>query len=391
MTASVTRSLSLLAAATAALTLSLGGCAASDVSAFTPHHPRGGQEEASRASLRLEPVWQFVVNEQGIAGFKPAEPFGLAAAREGIIAIAASSGILHGIDATSGIERWRIDLGEMPSTPPTAHGEYFYLGVSDGRLLSIHARTGEIRWSAKMNHIVHGQPTVHQGVVYAQTSEEAVVAVRVDSGETLWTYRHPRIAELEIHGGGRPVVIDGDVYVGFSSGALYRLDAQGKMVWFTDLSNSQYRMVDVDGAPIKYDNLIIAASYSGGLSAVHQDTGSLQWTIDKTGFHTPVVVDDKIIATAGGIIYWIDPISGRIQQELEMLRPGLTAPLRFSDYTFAIGDADRGVTLVDIDGTVLHALFETTYGISGQMARHGDMLFFVTNRGMAYGVRASRM
>lgn len=387
MTAPVTRVLALAAAA--ALTVSIGGCLSPDVAAFSPHHPRGGQEEASRASLRLEPVWQFVVNEQGIAGFKPAEPYGLAAAHNGIVAIAATSGILHGVEASSGVEQWRIDLGEMPGTPPTAHGEHFYLGVSDGRLLSIHARTGELRWTATMNHIVHGQPTVHNGVVYIQTSEEAVVAVREDNGETLWTYRNPRIAELEIHGGGRPVIIDGDVYVGFSSGALYRLDAQGKMVWFTDLSNNEYRMVDVDGAPIKYENLIIAASYAGGLSAVNQATGTVQWTIDKTGFHTPIVVDDMLIATAGQTIYWIDPISGRIRQELEMLRPGLTAPLRFSDGTFAIGDADRGVTLVDVDGTKLHALFETTYGISGQMARHGDMLFFVTSRGTAYGVRAS--
>lgn len=367
------------------LALSLTGCAGSP--AFTPHHTPG--PERSAVQVRVDPIWQFSVNELGIAGFKPIEPFGVGVSRSGTVVVAAFSGVIHGLDGSSGVERWNLDLKEMPSTPPTVVGDRVYLGVSDGRLLALDARTGGVIWTTKLSHIVHGQPTVHDGVLYALTSEEAVVAVQESTGELLWTYRHPRVAELEIQGGGRPAVFDNAIYIGFSDGGLYRLNLAGKLVWNTDLSQGHRRMVDVDSTPVRYGNLIIAASHSGGLSAVHEETGRIQWTLDRSGIENPLLVGEKlIVTTSSGSVLWLNPETGRIQQELEMARGGLTSPMHFTEHTFVIGDADRGAIVLDLDEPKLHALFEPTVGISGQMAQRHDMLYVVTNRGMVYGLRA---
>lgn len=342
------------------------------------------------ASVRIEPVWQYSVNEEGDAGFRPVEPSGIAVARGGVVVVAAYSGLVFGLDAVAGTKRWSMDLGEPPATPPTIDGDAVYIGVADGRVVSFSAATGAQRWSATLKHAVHGQPTVANGVVYVLTAEEAVVAINEANGEVLWTFRHPRTAELEIRGGARPTLLDGHVYIGFSDGSFYKLGLDGKLVWASDLSRNQRRMVDVDGTPVAYGNLIITSSHTGGMSGVNRDTGRIQWTVERTGFTSPLLIEDTLIAsTANGSIFWIDPLTGRELRELVLERPGLTSPLHFTENTFVVTDTVRGAFVLDVREPRIHAVFEPAVGISAQSDFYQDRLFVLTNRGMVYGLKAT--
>lgn len=370
-----------------ALSSSLAACGAQQGNFFAnaakPSAEQGG-------TVRIEPVWQFAVRERGDADFRPVEPSGIAVARSGVVVVAAFSGLVFGLDQVSGQQRWSIDLQEPPGTPPTAVGDTVFLGVADGRVVSLSAINGEERWSTKLSHIVHGQPTVADGVVYVMTAEEAVVALSESTGEVLWTYRHPRTAELEIRGGARPTLIDDHLYIGFSDGSFYKLTLEGKLVWASDLSRNHRRMVDVDSTPVAYGNLIIAASHTGGMSAVHRDNGRIQWTVERTGFTSPLLVEDTLIAsTASGSIFWIDPLTGRELQELVLERPGLTSPMRFTENTFVVTDIARGVFVLDTRKPGIHAVFEPAVGISAQSDFYQDMLFVLTNRGTVYGLKAT--
>lgn len=373
-----------------AMCAALSGCANQQTPAFSPYN--GEKTDESPQRLRLNPVWQHEVNPKGIAGFKPVEPFGIATTTQGVAKIATFSGKLHGVDARSGSYLWTADLKESPGSPPTTYDNTVYIGVSDGRILALDSQSGEEVWSQKLDRIVHGQPTLHDGVLYVITSEEALVAFDAHTGERLWTHRHPRLAELEIHGGGRPAVIDRSIYIGFSDGSLERVSRAGDRVWKADLSNGRRRMVDVDSPAIEYEDTVIAVSHSGGVHAVDKETGAITWTVEQQGVQTPILVDDTLIlTTTGGRVFWVHADSGRIFRELKLERPGLNAPLRFTEDTFAVADADRGVFLIGISDGRLEALFESTVGISSQMALWEDMLFVLTNRGMAYGLKAGQL
>lgn len=367
----------------------ISSCSNPQAPAFSPYN--GANMEQPPQRLRLTPTWQHEVNPRGIAGFKPVEPFGIAATTRGIAVIATFSGKLHGVETHSGAYLWTLDLKESPGSPPTAYRDNIYIGVTDGRILALNSQTGDEIWSHTLDQIVHGQPTVHDGVLYVVTSEEALVAFDAHSGEKLWTHRHPRLAELEIQGGGRPAVIDHSVYIGFSDGSLERVSLAGERVWSSDLSNGRRRMVDVDSPAVEYEDTVIAVSHSGGVHAVDKETGAILWTLEQQGVQTPILVDDTLIlTTTNGHIFWVHADSGRIFQELKLNQPGLTAPLHFTEDTFAVADSARGVFLVGISDGRLEALFESTVGISGQMAMWEDMLFVLTNRGMAYGLKAGR-
>lgn len=385
----MTRAIRLRSLASLALCATLAGCAQSPYPAFGPYN--SSTAETSPKRLRIDPVWQFEVNPKGIAGFKPVEPYGVVTTTTGVLAIATFSGKFHGVDARSGSLLWTIDLDESPGSPPSAYHDLLYIGVSDGRILAVNAKDGKERWSTTLDHIIHGKPTVHAGVLYVMTSEEALVALDAHTGDKLWTHRHPRMAELEIHGGGQPTITDHNIYVGFADGTLHNISLQGDRVWSADLSRSRRRMIDVDSPPVEYGDTVIAVSHSGGVHAVNKDTGTIEWSLDQQGVRTPLLVDDTLIlTTTGGRILWVHAASGRIYKELKLDRPGLTPAMQFTDDTFAVADADRGVFLIGIEDNQLEALFETTIGVSGPMAIYDDMLFVVTNRGMAYGLKARR-
>lgn len=376
-------------AALSALCSVVAACGAAQVespSALSSPSVRSAESQ----DLRLEPIWRATVNPRGDSMYRAEEPAGLAASRSGVVIAAAQSGTVHGFDAWSGDQRWAFELDEIPTTAPSVANDSVYLGVADGRVVSLDVANGNERWSTNLQGIVHGQPAIDAGTVYVLTSEEALVAINDADGSVRWTYRHPRIADLEIKGGCRPSVIDGNVYVGFSDGSLYRVDSQGKAVWSTSLSRGQRRMVDVDSSPIAWNQYIIAGSHAGGLSAVHRDTGRIEWTLERTGTTTPILAHGTLITTtAQGSVLWVDPASGRILQELEMSRPGLTSPMRFTEDTFVISDASRGVFVLDVNAPKLHAAFEPSNGSSGQPAFFRDTLFILTNRGQVYGLRAS--
>lgn len=370
-------------------------CTAGVTSCQNSPYPAFGNEtdalsSESPARLRLAPVWQHEVNPDGIAGFKPVEPFGVEATKNGMVVVATFKGKVHGYEARTGHAEWSVDLEESPGSAPSSYDDMVYISVSDGRLIALDSKNGEERWSTKFDNIIHGKPTIHDGVLYVMTAEEALVALDAHTGEVFWTHRHPRLAELEILGGGQPRVIDRNIYVGFADGSLQRISRQGDQVWSADLSNGRRRMIDVDSAPIEYRDTVIAVSHSGGVHALDKETGAIEWTLDQQGVNSPILVDDTLIlTTTNGRIFWVRADSGRILKELKLARPGLTSPVRFSEETFAVADADRGVLLIGIEDNRLEALFETTVGISGQMSQWEDMLFFVTNRGMAYGLKAT--
>lgn len=345
-----------------------------------------------KIALRIDPVWQNNINTKGVQAYRPTEPYGVASTTGGMVVVAAFNGQLHAYQARSGNWGWTIDLKEKPGTPPTSYGDTIFIGMTDGRVLSINGHTGEENWATTLDNIVHGQPTVANDVVYVQTSEEAVVALHANTGDKMWTYRHPRIAEMELLGGGRPSVIDDMIYVGFSDGSLYKLNAQGHSVWNVDLSSGRRRMVDVDSPPLRYQSSVIAVSNNGGVFSVDQETGAIQWQLEERGVQTPMLMGDSLIcATTNGRILWVDPNTGKIQQELVLSTTGLTAPMRLTDTTFAVADSARGVLIIDGTDPFIHAIFNATVGISGPMAIYGDMVYALINRGKVYGLKLRKI
>ena len=78
-----------------------------------------------------------------------------------------------------------------------------------------------------------------------------------------------------MRGTSRPVVGDGQVYMGFADGHLVALDLEkGVALWDKQLSTSGgTQFLDVDTTPVLADGKLFVASYKDGVSCARREDG----------------------------------------------------------------------------------------------------------------------
>ncbi|MGH2501512.1 MAG: PQQ-binding-like beta-propeller repeat protein, partial [Ktedonobacterales bacterium] len=76
-------------------------------------------------------------------------------------------------------------------------------------------------------------PLVANGVIYVGTTSGTVYALRASDGSHLWQYKAPNPVT------SMPALLDGALYFGDDSGKLYALHASdGALAWAVSLDNS---------------------------------------------------------------------------------------------------------------------------------------------------------
>jgi outer membrane protein assembly factor BamB len=85
--------------------------------------------------------------------------------------------IFHAVDASTGEELWRFDVGDRVFSSPTVVGATVYVGTLSGQLLAIDKNTGQERWRYGLGEWIASSPTVADGVVYFGSDDGAVYAL----------------------------------------------------------------------------------------------------------------------------------------------------------------------------------------------------------------------
>ncbi len=174
---------------------------------------------------------------------------------------------VHAIDAATGQERWRHDVG------------------ADG-LFALDAATGEERWYfATVGPVYHSSPVVANGAVYVGSKDGNVYAVDARTGVEQWHVTTGKAVYAS------PAVVDGVVYIGSTDGFLYALDATtGEQRWRLETGVVQR------SAPAVVGDVVYVV---GGnlLWAVDTTTGGERWRVATGGN------GEGSPAVAGGTIY----------------------------------------------------------------------------------------
>jgi outer membrane protein assembly factor BamB len=271
-----------------------------------------------------ETVWEF-------------EPAGYAssalALADGTLYVGTWGKAFYAIDADSGAEEWRQDIGHrFGSSSPVVADDTVYVGtVGDGPLvvsgsedeeefeacafLALDAATGETEWHYREfdpKDNIKSSPTLAGGRVYFG-GENAVYALDAETGDEVWT-RH-----IATHPDASPAVVDGVVYYGAPTGGgsgppatLWALDAaSGDTVWTAGIDDVSLRT-----SPAVADGSVYVVASSrrvctsvggdgeaecsgvtrGRLFALDTASGDRQWTADiKTDTRSSPAVADGVI------------------------------------------------------------------------------------------------
>jgi outer membrane protein assembly factor BamB len=127
--------------------------------------------------------------------------------------------MLHALDAATGAEQWRIEVGNrinFTNSPAVANGLVYISTGADNALLAVDAATGEERWRTPTEQLMDS-PSVAADAVYVSAADGYIHAVDAVTGEECW--------RVMVNGfTSAPAIAGGMVYVhSWEDGNLYAI------------------------------------------------------------------------------------------------------------------------------------------------------------------------
>ncbi|HEY0711681.1 MAG TPA: PQQ-binding-like beta-propeller repeat protein [Polyangia bacterium] len=268
-----------------------------------------------------------------------------------------------------------------------------YLGTDDGFIYALDPAGGQIRWSYKTRGAVERRPELGGDAVYFSTTSDRVVALDPRTGKAVWQYEREAPEGFTIHGHAGPRLAQGFIYAGFSDGYLVSLNAgTGDVVWARSLASASEQYVDVDSTPaLLGPDLLLAASYSGGLYALATNSGDVRWRVNVEGASAVQVIDKHLFFAAprDGLTALTD--TGEVLWRQGLADAGDLSP------PFAVGSAlvfsgsRSGLFFVDRASGRLLEIFNPGRGMCAPatVAPDGQTLYILANSGSVYAVALS--
>ena len=242
----------------------------------------------------------------------------------------------------------QLSGGTFYQSKPTAADGNLVFGTPSGFLYSVDADSGEENWKFEMGGAISVGAAIADGKVYAgqQGSERFFYCLNAETGELVWKQTIP--------GGwvwGSAAVDEGLVYVPTVNGYAVCLDGKtGHIVWMYPTIKSVPAEPAIDG------DLVYFGSWSGSLYAFNKKTGDVVWK--NNGIHldsgTLIAKDGKIyLPSSRNIFTYFDAANGDLlndgnkNDEEKGVHSGFNASPAFTDgvafFTARVGSGLRGI------------------------------------------------
>jgi outer membrane protein assembly factor BamB len=290
---------------------------------------------------------------------------------DGTVFLQADDGLLYAISAETGTEEWRVPISDsatarLPLDDPSSRYDptsaavtvargLLTVGTRDGQILALDRANGALRWSFATADAVVAEPVIVDGTVYAASFDHHVYALDAEHGTLRW--QHDTGAPVA----STPAVADGLVIVGSRSYDLIGLDAgSGTMVW------RRYVWFSWIESSVAVRNGVgyVGSSDAQVVFAFDPRTGAAHWQSDVFGWAwgRPAASDERVyIATAGLVgytteqraaVFALDRLTGNPTWVFE---PGIVPPAGPFGFPGPVALSDDFVFAAGLDGR-LYAL-----------------------------------
>lgn len=305
------------------------------------------------------------------------------------VVVAGSDGTVAALDAASGRDLWRTNVGA-----PIAAG----VG-SDGALTAVITRVNDLValaagrevWRQKLGAQGFTAPFVGGGRVFVLAADRSVSAFDGQSGRKLWTQQRP----------GEPLVLRqagvilavGDTLVVGQAGRLAGLNpVNGSIRWEAPIAsprgtNDIERLVDLVGRVSRVADTVCARAFQTSVGCVDAVRGTVLWTKPANGFDG-VHGDERNVfgsESDGKLVAWRRDNGERAWVTDRLQYRGLTAPLAVGR-SVVVGDSTGLLHLLSReDGSLLTRLATDGSPIAAAPVIAGNTMIVVTRNGAIFG------
>ena len=345
-----------------------------------PEKPRPAPLAANPATVPVRVVWS---NAKALGE----EALDLKVDGSNVL-IATKAGRLVSLNAATGAENWRVDLGAGMTAGIGGDASRLAV-VTQGNALLVLEQGKEI-WRTKMQAMVLTAPLVAGGRVFVLAGDRAISAFDAASGQRLW--HQQRTGEPLILGQAGLLMAVGDTLVVGQGGRLVGLNPQnGSTRWDVAVAtvrgtNEVERLADIVAGSSRQGNAVCVRAFQAAVACVDAASGRLLWSRSANGF-TGLGGDSAVLAgtEADGRLRVWQRNSGEVQWSSENFRfRGLGAPVAWGQ-SMVFGDAEGFVHLLDLrDGRLLNRLATDGSAVAIAPLVVGTNLVLATQRGAVY-------
>jgi outer membrane protein assembly factor BamB len=309
----------------------------------------------------------------------------------GRVFVAGNAGTVVALDAATGKDVWRLNLGTPIAAGVGSDGQTAAVITGNNQLVAI--ADGREIWRVRLLARSFTAPLVAGQRVFVLTADRTVIAFDGKNGARLWSQNRP--AEPLVLGQTGALLAVGDTLVAGLSGRLVGLNPlNGAVRWETAVATSRgtnevERLVDIVGPVSRIGNSVCARAYTAAVGCVDAGRGTTVWTRAAHGV-TGVHGDDRLVfgsETDGRFQAW-QRSSGEPAWNIDRLKyRGLSAPLALGRVV-AVGDSTGLVHLISReDGSEMTRLTTDGSAILAAPVLAGDALVVQTRNGGVFAWR----
>ena len=264
-----------------------------------------------------------------------------------------SLGYISSVDLDTGKLVWSKDTQDVVSSGLDVNFKTISYGTLDGNLVAIDYENGNEIWRSPTSSESLSPPVNSGSHIIIQTIDGRVAGYELKTGKRDW-FHQTVLPSLTLRGTSRPFIDQGFIFTGFASGKIAMIYPDSGAirlelpVTLNEGKSELERIVDIDGRSIIVNNLLVAASYQGNLTAINLRDGRPAWQEEISSVKDLTSNGNRIIAVdSKGLVKAFGTATGaRIWEQEDLKLRKLTAPASISNL-IAIGDFEGYIHLLN--------------------------------------------
>lgn len=359
----------------AGLTALLLGCSS------TPRGPKPAELPPSPALLGVRLAWSAKLGDIG---------FPLDVKVNGTtISLASSDGTVLAMNAVTGDELWRTQLGSPLAAGVGGDGRFAAVVTRNNELVTLDG--GRELWRQPLSAQVFTAPLVAGERVFVVAADRTVMAFDAQTGRKLWS--QSRSGEpLVLRQAGVLLAVGDTLVVGLSGRLVGMNPLNGSVRWEAPIAsprgtNDVERLVDLVAHVNRAGDVVCVRAFQAAVGCVNAARGTVLWTQAASGSEG-LHGDDRLVfgtEADGKIIAWQRSNGERAWVSESLRYRGLSTPLVVGR-SIAVGDGSGLVHLLSREnGSLLTRVATDGAAVVAAPVLAGNTLVVVTRRGGVFG------
>lgn len=348
-----------------------------------PDKPQPATLPAVSGTFKLQKAWTNQIGE--VSTPLMASVFGQQ------VAVASTLGQLALIDAGTGRDVWRLNLGSHIQAGVGGDGQRFAVVTRNNELVTV--ESGRVLWRQPLPALSYTPPLVAGARVFVLTGDRSVSAFDGATGQKLWTQQRSS-DPLVLRQAGLLMPVGDQLLVGWGGRLVSLNPTTGGVRWeslvgSTRGTNEVERLVDLVAGASRAGNSVCVRAFQTSVACVDGSNGRMAWSRPANG-HQGLDGDAQTlwgVESDGKVLAW-QRSSGTPLWTQEALRfRGLSLPLAWGQ-ALVVGDQDGWVhALSPKNGQPLQRMATDGSAITGRPVAVGQTLVVVTRTGGVFGFR----